>query len=88
MAYDSAKMSDAIFYLGGITVLFLLLGASAAIWKWAELYMTNMAQVAAVLMIVGMWVGINLRMGLIPLPLGLILMLVARSAFLRTRRGG
>jgi hypothetical protein len=81
------KMSDAIFYLGGIAALFLLLGASVAIWKWAERYMTNMARVAAVLMIVGMWVGISLRMGLILLLLGLILMLVARSAFLRTRRG-
>jgi hypothetical protein len=80
-------MSDAIFYLGGIAVLFLLLGASVAIWKWAERYMTIMARVAAVLMIAGIWLGVSIRMALILLPLGLILMLVARSEFLRARRG-
>lgn len=65
-------------------MLLLRLAASIAIWKWAERYKTNVARVAAVLMIVGVWIGIGVRMGLILVVLGLILMLVARSAFLRT----
>ena len=48
-AYDSANMCDALHYLGTIGVLFLLLGASVAIWKWAERYMTNMVRVPSLL---------------------------------------
>jgi O-antigen ligase len=80
--------ADTLSYLGIIGVLLLLLAASIAIWKWTERYRTNMARVAAVLMIVGVWIGVGVRIGLILALLGLILMLVARSAFLRTHHHG
>jgi len=86
-AYDSGNTKDVFYYLGSIGALVLLLAASVAIWKWAERYRTNMARVADVLMIAGVLVGVSVRMGLILALLGLILMLVARSAFPTANRG-
>ena len=74
---------DSIGYIG---IVLLLLVASIAIWKWGARYKTSKARVSAVLMIVGIWIGVGIPMGLILFALGLILMFVARSDLNLARR--
>jgi len=81
------RFFDTFHNLGTIGVLLLLLAASLAIWKWGARYRTNKARIAAVLMIAGFWIGIAVPMGMILVLVGLIIMLVARSDFLRPGRG-
>jgi TRAP-type C4-dicarboxylate transport system permease small subunit len=64
---------------GSVGIVLLLLAASIAIWKWGAKYKTHMGKVAAVLMIVGIWCGIGVPIGMILAAVGLILMLVARQ---------
>jgi hypothetical protein len=68
--------------LGLVGIALLLLAASIAIWKWGAKYKTPMGKAAAVLMIVGIWCGIGVRIGMILAAVGLILMLVARRRYL------
>jgi hypothetical protein len=67
--------------VGGIVALILLVAASIAILRWGIHYKTASAKVGAVLMIVGLWLGIARPGAFLIFVAGLVVMLVVRKQF-------
>ena len=78
---ESRIMTDKL--IGASIALALVVALSIAIWKWAKRYKTGLATWAALIMIVGLLLGIGVPGGLIIFVVGLIMMLVARQQSIR-----